>query len=65
MDAIQIYAIAAGGTFSVFALVHLLTHVIPLLTRVSLFLSKHLTYPYLIHRHQVLGPWSRAASLYS
>ncbi|KAH6706214.1 hypothetical protein BKA61DRAFT_436840, partial [Leptodontidium sp. MPI-SDFR-AT-0119] len=25
--------------------------------------SKHLTYPYLLHRHQSLGPWSRAQVL--
>lgn len=49
MGTIQIYVIVAGGTFSVFVLFHLLPYVILLLTRVTLFVSKHLTYPYLIH----------------
>jgi ferric-chelate reductase len=60
MDAIQIYAIAAGATLSIFAILHLLPSLIPLFTRVSLFVSKHFTYPYLLHRHRILGPWSRA-----
>jgi hypothetical protein len=60
MNLIQIYAVAAGGIFSLFALVRLLPSVIPFSTRVSWFVSKHLTYPYLLHRHQILGPWTRA-----
>lgn len=60
MDTIQIYTIAAGGTLSLFALVNLLPLLIPLATRISLFVLKHFTYPYLLHRHRILGPWSRA-----
>ncbi|KIM95713.1 hypothetical protein OIDMADRAFT_183721 [Oidiodendron maius Zn] len=60
MHPIQIYAVAAGGTFSLLALVHLPPYVIPFFTRVSLFISNHLTYPYVLHRYHILGPWTRA-----
>ncbi|ELR08502.1 hypothetical protein GMDG_00566 [Pseudogymnoascus destructans 20631-21] len=60
MDAIQIYSIAAGGTLCIFALVNLLPLLIPLVTRVSNFVSKHFRYPYILHRHRILGPWTRA-----
>jgi hypothetical protein len=60
MDAIQIYAIAAGGTLCIFAFVNLLPLLIPLVTRVSNFVSKHFRYPYILHRHRILGPWTRA-----
>jgi hypothetical protein len=60
MNPIQIYVVAAGGTFLLLALVHLLPYAIPFFTRLSLFISKHLTYPYVLHRHHILGPWTRA-----
>ncbi|KFY32042.1 hypothetical protein V493_00580 [Pseudogymnoascus sp. VKM F-4281 (FW-2241)] len=60
MDAIQIYAIAAGVTLCIFAFVNFLPLLIPLVTRVSIFVSKHFRYPYILHRHQYLGPWTRA-----
>ena len=31
-----------------------------LLTRVSLFISNYLTYPYVLHRYHILWPWIRA-----
>lgn len=58
MDTIQIYALTAGGTLSIFVLVNLLCLLIPLITRVSIFVSKHFTYPYL-RQHRTLGPWTR------
>jgi hypothetical protein len=60
MDIIQIYAISAGGAFSIAAFVHLLPYISPFITYVSLGVSKHLTYPYLVDRHWILGPWTRA-----
>ena len=66
MDSIQIYAIAAGGTLCIFAFVNLLPLVIPLITRVSIFISKHFRYPYILHRHRILvGRGLGQASLYS
>jgi hypothetical protein len=63
MDITQKYATAAGGVFFIFTLVNLLPHITPLMGHISLFTSKHLTYPYLIYRHRFLGPWSPADGL--
>ena len=50
----QIYATAAGGFFLVFILVNFLSQTIR--EKIALFTFKHLTYPYFIHRHRLLGP---------
>lgn len=60
MDIIQGYAIAAGGAFSIAALVHLLPYILQVATHVSFSISKHLTYRYVLRRHWILGPWTRA-----
>ncbi|KIM93737.1 hypothetical protein OIDMADRAFT_61376 [Oidiodendron maius Zn] len=36
---------------------------VPLVTHVPLFVLKHVTCPYLLHRHRILGPWTRAGVL--
>ena len=61
MDIPQIYATAAGGFFLVFILVNFLSRTVR--ERITLFSSKHLTYPYFIHRHRLLGPWTRSGIL--
>ena len=61
MDVPQIYATAAGGFFLVFILVNFLSRTVR--ERIALFTSKHLTYPYFIHRHRLLGPWTRSGIL--
>lgn len=61
MDVPQIYATAAGGFFLVFILVNFLSRTVR--ERIALFTSKHLTYPYFIHRHRLLGPWTRGGIL--
>lgn len=63
MIIIHVYAVAAGGIFSVSALIHLFSKIMPLVIYISLRFSKHITYPYLLHRHRNLGPWSRAGVL--
>jgi len=60
MEITQIYAIAAGGIFPMFILVHLLPWIVRFVKYVFLWISEHLMYPYLIGRHRILGPWSRA-----
>ena len=60
MDINQYYATAAGGIVIIFVLVNFLPHITRLAKHISLLISKHLTYPYLFHRHRFLGPWSRA-----
>lgn len=61
MDVPQIYATAAGGFFLVFILVNFLSRTVR--ERIALFTSKHLTYSYFIHRHRLLGPWTRSGIL--
>jgi len=61
MDIPQIYTTAAGGFFLVFILVNFLSRTIR--DRISLFTSKHLTYPYFFHRYRLLGPWTRSGLL--
>lgn len=63
MGIIQAYAIAAGGIAFAFFLVNLLPYLASLWKHISMFTSKYLTYPYLLHRHRFIGPWSRAEFL--
>ena len=60
MDISLIYAIVMGSSFCLLLLINGL----PLITRLVRYLSplilKHLIYRYILHRHQLLGPWSRA-----
>ena len=63
MGIIQVYAVAAGGILLVFFLINLLPYFASLWKHISLFTSKHLTYPYLLHRHRFIGPGSRAEVL--
>jgi hypothetical protein len=60
MNITQIYAIAAGGFFTVFLFFNFLPRTTRFREKASLFMSKHLLYPYLLGRHRLLGPWSRA-----
>ncbi|KFX96375.1 hypothetical protein O988_05355 [Pseudogymnoascus sp. VKM F-3808] len=53
------YAIAAGGAVAVVALIHLLPYIFSVVKHVSLSISKHLTYRYILSRHRILGPWTR------
>lgn len=63
MNVTQIYAIAAGGFFIVFLLFNFLSRTTRFRETASLFISKHLIYPYILGRHRLLGPWSRAGIL--
>ncbi|PVH67427.1 hypothetical protein DL98DRAFT_443624, partial [Cadophora sp. DSE1049] len=57
MDWTQIYAIVAAGIFSMFVTVHFHKYLNQFVNYMFL-LSRHLTYPRLVHRHRFLGPWS-------
>lgn len=60
MDITQIYAIAAGGFFAIFLFFNFLPYTARFREKASVVMSKHLTYPYLIDRHRILSPWTRA-----
>lgn len=46
--------------FQLLLLNRLHPYVVRFMGHLSVLISKHLTYPYLLRRHQLLGPWSRA-----
>lgn len=60
MDIIDVCAITAGSIVPLLLLLHLRPYLIRFLKYVSVLTLKHLTYPYLVHRHELFGPWSRA-----
>jgi hypothetical protein len=60
MEITQLYAIAAGGILLFLVLINIRPYVEAFLRAVSLPVSKHLTYPRIIHRCRYFGPWSRA-----
>jgi hypothetical protein len=60
MDITQAYALAAGGIAFPFPCANLFSYLPGFGHYVCLFMSKHLTYPYILNRHALLGPWSRA-----
>ncbi len=60
MNIPQVYAIAAGGVFVLLLIMKSLSSVQHLFHALAILVAKHLTYPFLIRRHRLLGPWSRA-----
>ena len=63
MDITKVYAIAAGGALATLVLIRFLPYLIRLTCRITPLISKHLTYPYFLDRHQLFGPWTRAGVL--
>ncbi|EAL91125.1 ferric reductase family protein [Aspergillus fumigatus Af293] len=63
MDALAIYAIVAGGIFAGLFLARTLSTLAKWSTFFSILLTRHLTLPFIVHRHQLLGPWTRASVL--
>lgn len=60
IDATHVYASLVGVTFIVCVLLSRLRASSNLIRRL---MRQHLLYPYLIRRHRLLGPWTRAAVL--
>lgn len=63
MNLSAVYAIAAGGVFAGFFLTRTLSILINWTNLFSILVSRHLTLPFIIHRHRLWGPWSRASVL--
>jgi hypothetical protein len=63
MDISQAYAIVVGGSFCLLLLINGLPLIARLVRYLSPLVSKHLIYRYVLHRHRLLGPWSRAGVL--
>ncbi len=64
-NASQLYAAIAGGIFAIIILTHLASRLIQVLKEHALvFFLKHILYPFCLHRHLLLGPWSRASLIF-
>lgn len=63
MDVTQGYAIAAGGIFVLLLIVKNIPFFQQILSALAILMAKHLTFPLLVRRHRLLGPWSRAGVL--
>jgi hypothetical protein len=61
MDATSVYGIAAGGIFIVLVFVRLISLLLRFTSVVSVWIATHLIYPYLLGRHSLIGPWTRAS----
>ena len=60
MNVPQVYAIAAGGVFVSLLIMKSVSSIHHIFHALSILVAKHLTYPFLVRRHRLLGPWSRA-----
>lgn len=63
MDALAIYAIIAGVIFAGLFLAWTLSTLAKWLTFFSILLARHLTLPFIVYRHRLLGPWTCASVL--
>jgi hypothetical protein len=61
MDVTAKYALAAGGIFSLLLLTQLIPRIPKFFKGVSIWVSKHVIFPYALQRHQRVGPWTRAS----
>ncbi|KAH9206361.1 cell surface metalloreductase [Leptodontidium sp. 2 PMI_412] len=60
MDTVEIYAICIGSIFAIFFVLTFRPYIWQFAEYVVLFLCKALTYPRILDRHSLLGPWMPA-----
>ena len=60
MEITQWYAIALASAASSFLLLNLFAYLNRFRGHISLLVSKHLIFPYVLSRHALVGPWSAA-----
>jgi len=60
MEITQIYAIVAGGVFLLLMFMKGFPFIQQVLQSLNITISRHLTYPLIVRRHRLLGPWSPA-----
>lgn len=63
MNALAVYAIAAGGIFTGLFLIQTLSILTNWTNLFSVLASRHLILPFVVHRNRLCGPWSRASVL--
>lgn len=59
MDVTQIYAIVAGSLFAVLTTVNFCIHLWTLVQTYTVWVLRHIVYPFFLRRHRLVGPWSR------
>ena len=60
MEITQIYAIVAGGVFLLLMFMKGFPFIQQVLQSLNITISRYLTYPWVVRRHRLLGPWSPA-----
>lgn len=63
MDIAKVYAVVLGASFGLILLINSLPLIACLVRYLTPRISKHLIYRHILHRHRLLGPWSRAGVL--
>jgi hypothetical protein len=63
MDITSIYAATAGGVFISLFLLRIRPYLMQLTSITLLLIAEHLTYPFLLRRYAVVGPWTRGGVL--
>lgn len=61
MEITQVYAIATAGIFVILVFINVWPYIELSIRVLSIWGSRYLVYPKLIHRHQYLGPWNIAS----
>jgi hypothetical protein len=61
MHITQFYGIAASSLLIILLISNILRHTAKVRRNITLCCYKHLTYPYLLDRHLLIGPWTRAS----
>ncbi|CAG7978344.1 unnamed protein product [Penicillium olsonii] len=59
MEATFIYAIIAGSIFLLLIILKLWQMLLPWQSTLKRAFARHITYPYVLQRHRLMGPWSR------
>lgn len=60
MELLSFCGISIGGFLAILLLVRVASFLTESADVASVFISKHFIYPYIVNRHRVFGPWSRA-----
>ena len=60
MNIPQVYAIAASGVFVLLLIMKSGSSIYYVFYALAILVAKYLTYPFLVRRYRLLGPWSRA-----
>lgn len=63
MDAINIFGVTVGGILLLLFVLRARPSFTYLADPISVWVSKHLLYPYFLNRHRWVGPWTRAGAI--